>query len=212
MIDFATKYIEVKMKIKRVIAGELEANCYIICPEDSNEAFMIDPGYDEDEVLSALKEDNLKLKGILLTHYHSDHSGAVDGVLNEADAPVYIHCLDKDIEACKAEPDVLLSDGDILELGNYHIRVMHTPGHSRGSACYYVLEDDIAFTGDTIFNIDLGATIFNGGSHKEMRDSCKNVIDEWEDDVFIYPGHGDGCTMKWVRENNREFMEIINEV
>ena len=200
------------MNIRRIIAGELEANCYIIHDEGHKEAFMIDPGYDAWRYVDAVREDGLELAGILLTHYHSDHTGAVDGVLAEMKAPVYIHELDRDIEATYAKPDVLLHDGDVLSLGDSHIRVIHTPGHSRGGACYYIIEDDIAFTGDTIFNVDLGATMFKGGSFADMKRSCREIIDKWDDDVFIYPGHGDGCTMRWVREHNTEFLEMIDGI
>jgi glyoxylase-like metal-dependent hydrolase (beta-lactamase superfamily II) len=89
------------------------------------------------------------------------------------------------------------------------LHVLHTPGHSAGGLCFYLPDSKVSFTGDTIFNVDLGYTHFPGGSEADMRASLINVVNKWGNDVTIYPGHGDPATMKYVREANREFIDIV---
>ncbi len=197
------------MDIIRIISGELETNTYIVSDEDTKEALMIDPGYRDDRYVQAVNDSGLTLKGILVTHYHRDHTAGIPDVKKAFDVPVYVHALDSNLEAAPGEDSVPLRGGDEIRLGRYTFEVLHTPGHSRGSVCYYVKGEKKVFTGDTIFNVDLGATCFSGGSAADMKRSCREVVDKWEDDVFIYPGHGDGCTMERVREINSEFLEMI---
>jgi glyoxylase-like metal-dependent hydrolase (beta-lactamase superfamily II) len=96
-----------------------------------------------------------------------------------------------------------------LDLDGETIDVLHTPGHTAGGLCYYSQKSCLCFTGDTIFNVDLGFTNFDGGSAGRMRESLRNVINKWGNDVTIHPGHGDPATMKYVREVNREFLDMI---
>ena len=103
-----------------------------------------------------------------------------------------------------------MEDGDIIDLEGELIRVVSTPGHTKGSVCFFSEASKVVFTGDTVFNVDLGRTDLEDGSEAEMRDSILNVVDGWNNDMMIYPGHGDGCTMKTVRKINAEFNEIVN--
>lgn len=103
-----------------------------------------------------------------------------------------------------------MEDGDIIDLEGELIRVVSTPGHTKGSVCFLSEASKVVFTGDTVFNVDLGRTDLEDGSEAEMRDSILNVVDGWNNDMMIYPGHGDGCTMKTVRKINAEFNEIVN--
>ena len=113
---------------------------------------------------------------------------------------------------------MLLEDGDVLETvggkgspsGNVKLVVIHTPGHTKGGICLMAERDRVCFTGDTIFNADLGRTDLNDGSYEEMADSILNVVNKWGNDLTIYPGHGDPATMKTVRKINLEFLEIVN--
>ena len=102
-----------------------------------------------------------------------------------------------------------LEDGEIFLLDEEEIRVIHTPGHTHGGVCYYSEKSKAVFTGDTVFNVDLGRTDLSDGSEKEMQDSIRNIISLWGNDMIIYPGHGDACTMKYVRKNNKEFKETL---
>lgn len=194
------------MKIKRFIGGMLESNGYVIFQKEGGEAFLIDPGYNSKVFIEYIKAHDFTLKGILLTHHHYDHVGAVERVRDVFDCPVYLHRRDCDMYRKKV--DVYMEDGDILYLEDEAIKVINTPGHTHGSVCFYSEKSRLCFTGDTIFNVDLGRTDLEDGSENEMCDSIVNIIDKWPNDIMIYPGHGDGCTMKKVRKINNEFLEL----
>lgn len=226
------------MEIKRIIGGILQANCYIINPARHGDAkaaagektpcFIIDPGYDPGKIIKYINNENLSPEGIILTHHHVDHSGYADRVRKELDCPIMIHR--EDADRFREGADIFLEDGDVLTLckgktgagGSYScgkadardsvkLTVLHTPGHTRGGICLMAARDRICFTGDTIFNVDLGRTDLEDGSDEEMVSSIMNVINKWENDITIYPGHGDPATMKKVRKINLEFLEIVND-
>lgn len=197
------------MKIKRIVGGNLESNGFIIFQKEGGDCYIIDPGYNGEAYLKKIKELSLSIKGILLTHHHYDHVGGVEKIRNATDCSVYIHRSDLDmmkIELCQG-----LEDGDKFYLEEEEIVVIHTPGHTKGGVCFYSEKSKLAFTGDTIFNVDLGRTDLADGNQKEMEDSISNMIDQWGNDITIYPGHGDSCNMKYVRKHNQEFLDIVNK-
>lgn len=194
------------MKIKRYILGLLEANGYIIYQQEGSACFIIDPGAKADRFLEFLDSMNLTCKGILLTHHHSDHVGGVDKIRKALDCPVHIHREDADMYK---KPAVTMEDRDTFDLDGETITVIHTPGHTRGSVCFYSDKSKLAFTGDTIFNVDLGRTDLVDGDESQMEHSIRHIIHRWPNDITIYPGHGDECTMKKVRGINREYIDII---
>lgn len=193
------------MRIKRLTGGNLESNGYIIYHRESRQGFLIDPGYNPGRYLKEMKILEIELQGILLTHHHYDHTGAVDGIRQETTCPVYLH--QGDCDHYRKPVDFMLEDGQSLWLGDEEIKVVHTPGHTKGSVCFYSNKSKVAFTGDTIFNVDLGRTDLDDGSPEEMSASIKNIISKWGNDITIYPGHGDEATMKYVRTRNQEFLD-----
>ena len=195
------------MKIKRFTGGTLESNGYVLYVREGGSCFIIDPGYDPKVFLVYIRDMKLDLKGIILTHHHYDHTGAVDRIKNETGCPVYLHLEDCDMYGNQV--DVYMEDSDIIDLDGVQLEVIHTPGHTRGSVCIFDGKDRVCFTGDTIFNVDLGRTDLEDGSEEQMVRSITEIIDRWPNDIMIYPGHGDGCTMKKVRKINREFTDII---
>lgn len=197
------------MKIKRFIGGMLESNGYVIYQEDGGSCYIIDPGYNPKVFIEFVQQHQLQPKGILLTHHHYDHVGGVERIRDQLECPVYLHR--KDCDIYKKPVEVYVEDGDAIELDGETLTVIHTPGHTKGSVCFFSEKSKVSFTGDTIFNVDLGRTDLGDGSPEEMRESILNRIDTWENDIFIYPGHGDGCTMKKVRQINREFLDIIEK-
>ena len=195
------------MKIKRFTGGTLESNGYVLYVREGGSCFIIDPGYDPKVFLVYIRDMKLDLKGIILTHHHYDHTGAVDRIKNETGCPVYLHREDCDMYGNQV--DVYMEDSDIIDLDGVQLEVIHTPGHTRGSVCIFDVKDWVCFTGDTIFNVDLGRSDLEDGSEEQMIRSITEIIDRWPNDIMIYPGHGDGCTMKKVRKINREFTDII---
>jgi len=194
------------MKIKRLTGGELEGNGYIIYHKEGGACCIIDPGSNPEKFLKVAKENKFHIEGILLTHHHYDHVGGVRKIRDAKECPVYMHF--GDVDMYRAEVDVVLSGGEEIMLDGEAIKVLHTPGHTEGSVCYFSEKSKLVFTGDTIFNVDLGRTDLKDGDPKKMEESIKNVINLWANEIMIYPGHGDPCTMKFVRRINREFLDI----
>ena len=202
------------MKIKRIIGGILESNGYIIsCEEQHDECYIIDPGYTPKKYIQYVREHGLQVKGIILTHHHHDHVGGAVRIKKELGCSILIHRLDADQYGKPV--DVYLEDGDVLEAGSgersIQLLVIHTPGHTKGGVCLLAEDEKVCFTGDTVFNVDLGRTDLEDGSYEEMCWSIVNVVDTWPNDLTIYPGHGDPATMKTVRTINLEFLEIIDD-
>jgi glyoxylase-like metal-dependent hydrolase (beta-lactamase superfamily II) len=136
--------------------------------------------------------------------------GGVRKIKAAADCPVYIH--KDDAGMYKEAADVLLSGGESLPFLGESIAALHTPGHTRGGLCFYAERSKVCFTGDTIFNVDLGRTDLGDGSAAAMERSVREVVSLWPNDVTIYPGHGAPCNMKFVRAHNGEYLEIMGEM
>ena len=196
------------MKIKKIQEGTLEENGYIIYSKTVGKCWIIDPGYKSKTYLNYVRENKLTIKGILLTHNHYDHIGAVKKIVGETDCPVYIHVNDMDMYKSEA---IAIYDKDTFDLEGDIIEVIHTPGHTKGSVCFNVKNKKVVFTGDTVFNVDLGRTDLTGGNPKEMESTIKNIVNTWTNDVEIYPGHGNSCNMKFVKNNNQEFIDIMEK-
>ena len=196
------------MKVKRFIGGSLESNGYVLYNKPGGEALIIDPGYNAKVFIDFVKENDLDLKGILLTHNHHDHVGAVNPIADTFSCKVYMHYMDA--LTYRGKVDVEIDDGYIFTLdGTEEIKTISTPGHTKGSVCFMCEKSRVCFTGDTIFDTDLGRTDLSDGSEDEMRQSIVNIISKWENDIFIYPGHDNGCNMKMVREYNTEYLALL---
>lgn len=194
------------MEIKRFVGGTLEANGYVVYNKQGGYGLIIDPGYNPKNYLDFFKEKDLKLLGILLTHLHHDHVGASDRLAKALNCKVYMHTLDA--YDYRGQVDVYLNHGDLIDLEGDSWQVLHTPGHTRGGICLYSDKYKVAFSGDTIFDTDLGRSDLPGGSEKEMGESIRGVIDKWSNEVVIYPGHDAKATMKFVRQYNKEFLAL----
>lgn len=195
------------MKIKRIIGGDLEANGYILYQREQGSCYIVDPGYNPEKYINQIKGLGLKVAGIILTHHHYDHTGGASRLRDYYERPVYMHRNDCDMY--KGMVDVMLEDGEILDLDGEGLQIILTPGHTRGSICIYSEKSKTAFTGDTIFNVDLGRTDLKDGEPHQMESSCRDIIDRWSNEIMIYPGHGDSCNMKYVRRFNEEYLAIV---
>lgn len=200
------------MPILSVCAGALEVNAYIIWDERSEEALLIDAP-EAGPVLRMLGENGLKLKSILLTHGHFDHIQGLKELADVTGAEVAIHRLDAEMLtdpkenlgyylgedcACK-RADRLLADGDEIEAGGIRLRVLHTPGHSRGSVCF--VGDGAVFTGDTLFYLSVGRTDFPHSDARAMRESLSKLF-MLDPSLKVYPGHGMASGIGFESENN----------
>lgn len=213
------------MRYERFVVGMDEANGYVVYDDSSREALVIDPGDDAQSFLRFLQKKSLTLKGIVITHFHCDHIGAVEELKKKVPCPVYIHKKDavglndpkfnrskeRFRRAIAFAPDVLLSDGQTLQVGATTLKVINTPGHTPGSICLEVKDGKEIFTGDTLFEDDLGRTDLPGGDVQALRKTAVGKIAQWSDEVIIYPGHGDPVTMAEVWRRNSVLQGMVRK-
>jgi len=198
------------MLIKTIVVGMMETNCYIAGDESTKEVFIIDPGGDYRKIKKVIDSEKLIPKAVINTHGHGDHIGSD----SEFGLPVWIHQLDADFLQdpsknlsgsfgflMKTKPaERLLKEGDVLKIGKYSLRVLHTPGHTPGSIC--LKGDDVIFTGDTLFCEGIGRTDFVYGSEKDIIRSIKKKLLILDNKYVIYPGHGPSSTIGNEKINN----------
>ncbi len=192
------------MKLENLYPGSFASNCYLLT--SGGHAALVDPSADVKTLLSAITRSGATLDMILLTHGHFDHMLSVDALKRETGTPILIHAEDLELpedghknafytffhtERRFARPDRALSDGGVLMLGEEPIRVIHTPGHTRGSVCYLCGEDSpFLLTGDTLFSEGFGRCDLYGGDPIALRNSLFRLQKE-DPHLVIYPGHGD---------------------
>jgi glyoxylase-like metal-dependent hydrolase (beta-lactamase superfamily II) len=167
------------------------------------EGAIIDPGAEAFRIVKVITNAGLRIKYILITHGHFDHTGAAGELKDIVKAPVWIHRLDA--QGLGFPPDGELADGQEIEVGTYRIKVIHTPGHSPGGVCLYA--PGAVFTGDTLFYGSIGRTDFPGGDHNRLITGVKEKIFPLGDDVRVYPGHGPASTIGRERGTNPFFRQ-----
>ena len=177
--------------LKKMTVGPLQANCYILGCNNSKEGMVIDPGGDVSSIINEIKKAELNISRIVLTHGHFDHTGGAVELHNITKAPVFIHTGDAPL--LKFTPDGYLDDGQVFNIGDYKISVIHTPGHSPGGICLFA--PGVVFTGDTLFAGSIGRTDLSGGDYKSLIRSVVNKIFTLDDDLRVYPGHGPSSTI-----------------
>lgn len=173
------------MEILKIIANEFGANCYLIV--SGNEAAVIDPGGEPEKILGEIKKSGVKLKYIILTHHHFDHALAAEDLKKSTGAEILFHELEKKYTNLSA--DKFIGEGDKIKIGNGVLKIVHTPGHSKGSIC--LMGEGIFFSGDTLFENGFGRTDYPGGSESAMKESLARITKILNPGMKIYPGHGD---------------------
>lgn len=182
--------------------GEAQANAYIVFAPERGDALAIDPGAEPEAIRLALR--GRKLSGILITHGHFDHIGAVKALRGD-EAPVFIHERDAKMltnpnlnlsimigqEYDQGAPDFCLTEGEV-EIAGVRLVVLHTPGHTPGSVCF--LCGDTLFSGDTLFRRGIGRCDLPGGDEGAMERSLKRLA-ELDANIRVCPGHGEGTTI-----------------
>ena len=198
------------MKIQNLYKGSWLSNCYVLFSVDSygkNHAAVIDPSTDAEEIIKLLERENATLDIIIMTHGHFDHIMSLDSLREATGAPTYIHKDDAEMledskknayyfffrnEMKQRGADKLLQDGDIIKLGDESLKVIHLPGHSKGSIA--LLSDDFIITGDTLFAEGFGRYDLYGGDQmilKQSLCSLKNL----PQDLTVYAGHGESAKL-----------------
>jgi hydroxyacylglutathione hydrolase len=188
------------MLIETFTVGMLSTNCYVVSCEETKEAIIVDPGLDfaveAEPIFRYIDKEKLKIKSIVNTHGHSDHTNGDDVMQKKYDVPICIHGLDASfleaLEKHDLPSNVLLKDGDAVKFGTVSLKVLHTPGHTPGSIC--LIDDKVAFTGDTLFAGSIGRTDFPESSPEDMDDSLRILLG-LPDRLMVYPGHGEVSLM-----------------
>ena len=187
--------------LKMMAVGPIQANCYILGCKETLEGAVIDPGGEALRIAKVITDAGIRIKYILITHGHPDHTGAAQELKNIVKAPVWIHRLDA--YGLGFPPDGELFDGQEIDVGTYRLKVLHTPGHSPGGVSLYA--PGAVFTGDTLFYGSIGRTDFPGGNYNGLIEGVRKKIFPLGDDIRVYPGHGPASTVGRERRNNPFF-------
>lgn len=199
-----------------MVLGMVQTNTWFVINEKTKELILIDPADDAGRIIRKIEADGLKLQGILLTHGHFDHIGAVDD-LRAYFKDVQCYAGEKEEEvlengsynlsaswaaALSIRADRLLRDKETLTLAGFKIKVIETPGHTKGGVCYYLSEEGVLFSGDTLFRTSVGRTDFPTGSMSQIVRSVQYLTEKLPGDTVVYPGHQEITTIAYEQRFN----------
>ena len=185
-------------------------NCYIVHDEESKETMVIDPAGEAEKIIEMLNILEAKLKYIYLTHCHGDHIGAVQELKEKYNCKILIHRDDAEglrdykvnltnyMEMGKIELDAdsRVDDGDLIHLGNLELRVIHTPGHTKGGSSLFCEKEKCLFSGDTLFRGTWGRTDLPTSDREAIMNSIIKKLLILPDETIVYPGHGKSTRIK----------------
>lgn len=204
------------MKINCFALGMMGTNCYLI--NEGNDAVLIDPASYSNQITQYIKENNLTLKGILLTHAHFDHSLGCPDFAAEFGLPIHIGADDKEMlfdftkdasnmvglkYRIEDMPEIIkIYDNDILTFGEIKMQVIATPGHTKGGVSYYIKNENVLFSGDTLFFRSVGRTDLYGSDYSSLVESIKNKLYKLPDITKVYCGHSQPTEIGFEKVNN----------
>jgi hydroxyacylglutathione hydrolase len=202
--------------------GMVAENCFLFRRHASDRALIVDPGEEPDKLLGAIEQLGVTLDGILLTHTHFDHVGAVAPVAKATGADVWVPEIEKgvlaDINSFVPWPgfgpfesydaEHTLSGGERLELAGFGIDVMFTPGHSPGHVTFSIPDEAAVFSGDVLFQGSVGRTDLPGGDWQTLLESIRSLVDTLPAETTVYPGHMGITTLGAERTSNPFLAEL----
>jgi glyoxylase-like metal-dependent hydrolase (beta-lactamase superfamily II) len=215
------------MKIEQIPVGSMAVFCYLVYDEETKEGILIDPAGNEEDLLELLRAKDIKLRYIVNTHGHADHTCGNEPIKKATGAGVVMHATD---DLFYQEPeskmfarsmgfstpgpaDIRVQNGDELSFGNLKMKFIHTPGHTQGACC--ILIEGNLFTGDTLFVGAVGRTDLPGGSFEQLIQSLQNLVKTLPPDTVVWPGHDYGdrprSTLRREAETNPYIAEYMNE-
>jgi hydroxyacylglutathione hydrolase len=202
----------VTAKIKSFTSGKLKSNSYIITDDDTY-CIIIDPGEKPQELIKHI--GSLPVAYIFITHSHYDHISGLNELKNYTDASVVVHhseaewlvdpklnrSIQTSVPIVSEWPDILLNGDELVQCGSLTIKAIHTPGHTPGSTCFLV-DNQYLFTGDTLLAGIIGPTNLPYSDRNMLKRSIKEKLFTLNEDIIVYPGHGQKTTIGFERENN----------
>jgi glyoxylase-like metal-dependent hydrolase (beta-lactamase superfamily II) len=204
------------MNVRMFTVGMVQENCFLVWPDGGHHAVIVDPGDEAPRLLEAIEEKGLILEAILLTHTHFDHVGAVAELARATGAPVYCPRLEvpalQNIDAYVPwpgfgpfeswDPEETVQGGETLELAGLTFDVLFTPGHSSGHVTYSVRGARALLSGDVLFEGSVGRVDFPGGDGPTLMSSIAMLLDRFDDETTVYPGHMGITTLGRERSSN----------
>jgi len=214
----------VALDVRMLTVGPLQENCFLVRADPAAaSAVMVDPGEEPARLLQAVEEAGVALEGILLTHCHFDHIGAVAPVARATGAEVWCPQIETDLLTDlmtyvpypdlgpyeSYDPEHTVAGGEMLELAGLEIDVLFTPGHSPGHVTYAPRGANAIFSGDVLFQSSIGRTDLPGGDYMTLMRSIAELIDRFEDDTRVHPGHMGLTTLGQERRTNPFLAELL---
>jgi hydroxyacylglutathione hydrolase len=210
------------MDVRSFTVGPVAENCYLFRPEGSDRALIVDPGDEADRILHAVDELGVTVEGILLTHTHFDHIGAVAPVARATGAPVWCPEIEVPVLADimsfvpwpgfgpyeSYEADHTVSGGEHLSLADLEIDVVFTPGHSPGHVTYSIPDHEALFSGDVLFQGSVGRTDLPGGDWSTLLESIRTLVEGHTPETTVYPGHM-GITSLGAEQASNPFLSEL---
>lgn len=203
------------LKIGRIMLGICQTNCYFVYREGSSQALVFDPADKGDYIYNGLKEKGFTVAAILLTHGHFDHIWGVEALKELSGVKVYAYEEEREVcenasvnvskgagRPCIVQADTYLKDGEERTIEGISFKLLATPGHTKGSCCYYFEDDKILISGDTLFQESVGRTDLPTGSMSTLVRSVKEKLMPLPEDVRVYPGHGEATTIGYEKQHN----------
>ena len=203
------------LKIGRIVMGICQTNCYFVYEEGRTDVIVFDPADKGDYIYQALKEKGFLVKAILLTHGHFDHIWGVEKLKELSGAKVYAYEGEKEVcesasvnvsknagRACEIKADEYIRDGEEITVAGISCQLLATPGHTKGSCCYYFEKDKLLISGDTLFQESVGRTDLPTGNMSSLVRSVREKLMILPEDVKVYPGHGESTTIGHEKELN----------
>lgn len=196
------------LRMQRVVVGPISTNCYLIQNEDTKKLVIVDPGDEPLRIQRKIEQMHGIPEAILLTHGHYDHIQGIE-IMRRYFPSVRFYACEKEkelledpdlncaggMEGCLVRPDFWVRDGEHLHLADYDFEVMETPGHTRGSVCYYLEKEGILLAGDTLFYESYGRTDLPTGSDADMQESLEKLLLKLPESTRVFPGHGEDTTI-----------------
>ena len=205
-----------KIQIETMVLGMVSTNCYLVMNRETRGLLVIDPADRASSIVQKIRGLGAVPSAVLLTHGHFDHIGAARELADSFQIPVCALVQERELMAddyrnlslpmggkgVTVTADRWLKDGETISYAGFEIHVIHTPGHTSGGACYYIPQESVLFSGDTLFCNSVGRSDFPTGSMSQLHDSLNQKLLVLPEETAVYPGHGETTSIGYEKQYN----------